>query len=246
MNSFRSSNKQLSLFTTAGYPQLDSLNEQLSIMEAAGIDFVEVGIPFSDPLADGPVIQETSKIALENGMNVSLLFDQLSQRTSRIPVVLMGYLNPVLSFGMKRFLEHCRRCEIRTVILPDLSMEIYQRDYQLMFEDHDVSPAFLVTPLSTNERIELAAKLPNNSFVYLVSGNVTTGAHSSALAANDIRYQEVRALCGSTPVFIGFGIRTKEDVVTVHKNADGAIIGSAFLEALSRGEQTLFLSSIRS
>lgn len=246
MTPFKKNKKQLSIFITAGYPALNSLNEQLLFLQDSGIDFIEVGIPFSDPLADGPVIQATSTIALKNGMNLALLFDQLSKRTSTIPLVLMGYLNPVLAFGIEKFLERCVDCGVKTVILPDLSLEIYQRNYQSHFEKFGVSPAFIVTPSSSDDRIELAAELCKASFVYVVSSNTTTGSTTNALSENAVRYNEIKQLCGVTPVFIGFGIKTKEDVLSAQSSADGAIIGSAYLKALSHEEQTIFLKSIRS
>ena len=136
MNPFKKQNKQLSIFVTAGYPRINSLPDQLSTLENEGIDFIEVGIPFSDPMADGPVIQNTSEIALKNGMNLTLLFEQLKQRKTSIPVVLMGYLNPVLAFGIDKFLQECKEVSVYTVIFPDMSAEIYERFFQHQFEKY--------------------------------------------------------------------------------------------------------------
>lgn len=244
MNPFQKSKKQLSLFITAGYPLLESLNEQLELFQQMGIDFAEVGIPFSDPLADGPIIQKTSSIALKNGMNLSKLFDQLSHRKTSIPIVLMGYLNPVLTFGVEQFLRKCRDCGVTTIILPDLSIEIYQRNYQKLFEKYEISPAFIVTPSSTNNRIKLSAELCKKSFVYVVSSNSTTGSSTNALMENDARYAEIKELCGTTPMFIGFGIKTREDVFNAQKHSDGAIVGSAYLEALGEDRASQFIQSL--
>lgn len=243
MSVFKKDKKQISLFTTAGYPKLTSLDSQLKRMEQAGVDFVEVGIPFSDPLADGPVIQETSSIAIRNGMNMSLLFDQLKERTSTIPVVLMGYLNPVLSYGLELFLSDARDCKIQSVILPDMSVEIYERFYKDQFEAFGIYPSFLITPKTETGRIKRVAKLCRNSFVYLVSTNATTG--SELTLENRLKvYAEIYELCGETPVFIGFGIKSRRDVEVVQSVVDGAIIGSAYLRAISSGTEHAFLAEI--
>ena len=245
MNSFKKDTKQLSIFVTAGYPHLDSLNDHLTLLESNGVDFVEVGIPFSDPMADGPTIQKTSDIALKNGMNLALLFDQLKTRTSNIPIVLMGYLNPVLSFGLDRFLKACQSVGVRTVILPDMSLEIYQRFYREQFEAHDVTPSFLITPTSSRERIEKISAACTKSFVYLVSSNATTGGQSSFGTEQAANYQAIRSICGNTPLFIGFGIDSREKVEFVQNVCDGAIIGSAYLKALAKQEAEPFLKSIQ-
>ncbi|MFT5859161.1 MAG: tryptophan synthase alpha chain [Flavobacteriaceae bacterium] len=242
MNIFKKNKKQISIFITAGYPKLESLNEQLDLLESSGIDFVEVGIPFSDPLADGPTIQETSQIAIENGMNLPLLFDQLTHRTTKMPLVIMGYLNPVLNYGIDNFLDACQSLAISSVILPDLSIEIYERFYQAKFEARGVYPSFLITPESTEERIIKTAEICKNSFVYLVSSNATTGGENDFDRLE--RYTEIKSLCGTTPMFIGFGIKTREDVAKVQSVSDGAIIGSAYLKAVSKGNERSMLDKL--
>jgi len=199
-----------------------------------GVDFVEVGIPFSDPMADGPTIQESSEIALKNGMNLERLFEQLTERTTTIPLVLMGYLNPVLSFGIERFLQSCNAVGVRTVILPDMSLEIYNRFYKSQFEAHEVFPSFLITPSSSAERIRTISEACKHSFVYLVSSNATTGGTSSFHPEQIESYRAIREICGETPMFIGFGIDSREKVEFVQKVSDGAIIGSAYLNALKK------------
>lgn len=245
MNSFKKHTKQLSIFVTAGYPKIDSLPEQLTLLEAHGIDFVEVGIPFSDPLADGPTIQQTSEIALKNGMNLELIFEQLNNRTSKIPVVLMGYLNPIIAFGIKHFLESCKHVGVQSVILPDMSLEIYERFYRSQFEQYGVFPCFLITPKSSKERIERISAVCKNSFVYLVSSNATTGGTSSFGASQAKRYQSIHALCKNTPMFIGFGIDSRKKVEFIQKVCDGAIIGSAYLKALSINQHKAFLDQLK-
>ncbi len=244
MNQFKKDKKQLSIFVTAGYPRLDSLNDQLNLLESNGVDFVEVGIPFSDPMADGPTIQKTSDIALKNGMNLELVFDQLSNRSTTIPIVLMGYLNPVISYGITRFLESCQRVGVRAVILPDMSLEIYNRFYREKFEEYGVFPCFLITPTSSTERIEKISRACKNSFVYLVSSNATTGGNSTFHPDQAKRYQSIRSICGDTPLFIGFGIDSSEKVAFVQKVCDGAIIGSAYLKALEANNAEDFLKKL--
>ena len=244
MNPFKKDTKQLSIFITAGYPELYSLNDQLNLLEANSIDFVEVGIPFSDPMADGPTIQQTSDIALKNGMTLSLLFDQLESRTSTIPLVLMGYLNPVLSYGIERFLQSCNKVGVRSVILPDMSLEIYNRFYRDQFEAAGIHPSFLITPSSSTERIKKISEACKNSFVYLVSSNATTGGKSSFESKEVETYSRIKSICGQTPLFIGFGIDSKEKVEFVQNVSDGAIIGSAYLKAIENGRANEFLSEV--
>lgn len=244
MNPFKKTKKQLSIFVTAGYPQLNSLRGQIELLEKHQVDFIEVGIPFSDPLADGPVIQETSMAALKNGMNLELLFSQLVNRSSQTPIVLMGYLNPVLHYGLDRFLQNCLGTNVSSVILPDLSVEIYQRFYQQTFEKYGICPSFLITPKTEDDRIRKIATLCKNSFVYLVSTNATTGGQSKFDEQSLERYHQIKTICGETPLFIGFGIRTYEDVQRVQQAADGAIIGSAYLKALQAEKQAEFLNEI--
>ena len=243
MNAFIKDKKQLSIFTTAGYPEINSLQHQISLLTEKGVDFIEVGIPFSDPLADGPIIQQTSSIALRNGMQMDVLFEQLKRIETKIPIVLMGYLNPVLRYGLDRFLNACSKVKIASVILPDLSIEIYERDYQKKFELYGIYPSFLITPATTEDRVEKIAALCENSFVYLVSGNATTGGKNK-LKDNMEDYRRLKKICGRTPLFIGFGIKTKEDVSHVHTVADGAIIGSAFLKAVENRSEEQFIESL--
>lgn len=244
-NPFKKQHKQLSIFTTAGYPEIDSLRHQIETFEKFEIDFIEVGIPFSDPIADGPTIQKTSSIAIENGMNLTVLFEQLKEIKTKKPLVLMGYLNPVMNFGIERFLKNCFDCGITSVILPDLSLEIYQRDYQSLFEKYNVYPVFIITPKTEANRVKLIARTCRNSFVYLVSDNATTGTKSTSFSAKAKSFQNMKSLCEETPLMVGFGIQSKVDVLQVQESADGAIIGSAYLKALENGHETEFLMSLR-
>lgn len=236
--------KEISIFTTAGYPKLDSLNEQLQLLEDFDIDFCEVGIPFSDPMADGPTIQETSMKALQNGMNIDLLFKQLSDRKSAIPIYLMGYLNPIVQYGVEEFLEKCLENKISGLIIPDVSMEIYERNYRQQFEASGIPLCFLVTPRTSNERIEKAAQLSNEGFLYLVSTNQITGGTGNSNGSLQDRYAEVKSLAGSTKVMIGFGIHDRASFLEKTNHVDGGIIGSAFLRAIQKNEEKSFLAEI--
>ncbi len=246
MNPFKKQNKQLSIFITAGYPTLESTTQQILTLQEQGIDFIEVGIPFSDPMADGPVIQETSSIALQNGMQLDLLFDQLFsiKESVKIPLVIMGYLNPVLQFGIEKFLSKCKELEIASVILPDMSLELYERFYQSNFKKYGISVSFLITPTTSDERIERIANVSQNSFVYLVSQTSITGGTSAINSEMNERYKEIKKICKETPVMLGFGINTKADVLKAHQNCDGAIIGSAYLKALKNGSETKFIGEL--
>lgn len=243
MNPFIKPSKQLSIFLTAGYPKLDSLKTQIPFLQESSIDFIEVGIPFSDPMADGLVIQESSALALKNGMNLSLIFEQLKQIDRKIPIVLMGYLNPILKYGIEQFLIDCASLEIASVILPDLSLEIYERFYSKLFTKYNIRPSFLITPTTPPERVRRIAEVCKNSFVYLVSSNATTGSHRIKIDQSEV-YSAIKNYCGSTPLFVGFGIKSKDDVQKVQSVTDGAIIGSAYLQALNNNEESIFLASI--
>jgi len=234
----------LSIFLTAGYPKLNDLSYQIALLEKAKVDFIEVGIPFSDPLADGPVIQESSSVALKNGMSLKVIFEQLKQIETSTPLVLMGYLNPILQFGMEHFLAETKNAGIKLLILPDLSIEIYERDYQALFAKFSITPCFLVTPKTTNNRIQRAAQLSAGGFIYLVSTNSTTGSNTAATEDLQLRYKEIKELCGNTPVIMGFGIRDKATFLKATEQVDGAIIGSAFIQALGKGEEKEFLERL--
>ena len=246
MNPFKKDKKQISIFITAGYPKLESTTEQILTLQSSGIDFIEVGIPFSDPMADGPVIQETSAVALANGMQMDILFSQLEsiKNQVKIPLVLMGYLNPVIQYGLDKFLSRCKELSVASVILPDMSLELYERFYKTQFEKFQIHITFLVTPLTNNERIQKIAKISANSFVYLVSVTSITGGKMAINDQISNRFDEVKNLCGATPVMIGFGISNLSDVKNAQKHCDGAIIGSAFLKALKNNEELLYLENL--
>jgi tryptophan synthase alpha chain len=245
MNPFKKEKKQLSIFTTFGFPSSEDFQRQLDQFESYNVDFVEIGIPFSDPLADGPVIQYTSEVALNNGASLSQLFSTLENVKTKLPLVLMGYLNPVLQFGMDHFLERCKATNISGVILPDMSFEIYKRFHRASFEKHQVKPIFLVTPSTPDERIIEISNTCRDSFVYLVSSNATTGKQGGTKYELE-RFATIKEMCQQTPLFVGFGIKTNEDVRAIQEVVDGAIIGTAFLKALNNSKDATFLREITS
>ena len=242
MNPFKKTEKSVSIFVTAGYPYKTSLPEQIRFLRDQGIDFLEIGIPFSDPMADGPVIQEISSTALKNGMNLELLFEQLSgiKEQIKIPLVLMGYLNPILQFGLSAFLEKCKSIGISGLIIPDLSFELVQQKYQDYFRSYDVPLIYLITP-----RITQRARARSRSFIYLAGQNKITGS-SYSLSVNSARYSEIKSLCGEVPLFLGFGISNAAQKREAFSHADGVIIGSAYLKALSEQKEKEFLENLLS
>lgn len=226
---------KLSLFFTAGYPQLEDTLTILSALEQAGVDFVEIGFPFSDPLADGPVIQQSSQQSIANGMSLQRLFEQLKEvrKQISIPLILMGYLNPVLQFGMDRFLEYCIACGIDGVILPDLPAEVYVERYKREFEEAGLAFIPLITPQTSAERIRF---LDDNcsGFIYLVSGPGTTGGNRE-LEGEVPYFERIKAMPLRLPKVVGFGVKTKADLDLLSQYSEGAIIGSAFVRHLEAG-----------
>jgi len=224
----------LSIFMMAGYPQLQDTARIIGTLEKYGADMVEVGMPFSDPLADGPVIQQCSQVALKNGMNIRLLFDQIREIRNqvRLPLVLMGYLNPVLQFGMDRFLGECVETGIDGVILPDLPPDEYEREYKSAFDKYGIHHTLLITPHSGEDRIRKIAGL-SGGFLYMVAEASTTGVRD-LLAGHQVDYfRRVREMNLPVPVLAGFGISNRETFQKACEYSRGAIIGSAFLKAIS-------------
>lgn len=223
----------LSIYFTAGYPETDSTIKIINSLQAAGIDFLEVGFPFSDPLADGPVIQQTSQQAIKNGMNLELLLDQLKSAGSSVtlPLILMGYLNPVLQTGMEAFCRKAKESGISGVILPDLPPEEYEADYKELFKMHDLHMIFLVTPETSKARIRKIDAL-GSGFIYAVSSSSTTGRQDTFTSAQTGYLKRLQSMNLQNPVMTGFGIHNRNTLQTVWENSSGAIIGTAYLNAL--------------
>jgi tryptophan synthase alpha chain len=223
----------LSVYITAGYPGLSDTARLLKALQLYGADMVEIGIPFSDPLADGPVIQKSSQVALKNGMKLDLLFSQLKdiREEVHIPLVLMGYLNPILRMGMEEFLTKCRNTGIDGVIIPDLPPAEYEADYRELFRSYGIYHSLLITPHTSTERIKWIADL-SEGFLYLVAEASTTGARDSVEDHQRHYFEKIQDMNLPLPGLIGFGISNRETFLTACKYARGAIIGSAFIRAL--------------
>jgi len=243
---FQKDKKSIGFFITAGYPELNSLPQCLMELQENGVDFIEIGMPFSDPMADGETIQHSSALAIKNGMTIDIMFEQIQSIRSEIniPIVLMGYLNPIWKYGIESFLECCQKLKITSLIIPDLSASIYQRDFKKIFEQKKIGISFLITPLTSNDRILEMMKLSEHSFLYLVSGNNITGSQLVIDHKMKQRYQEIKAICSEIPIFIGFGIADKVTVLEASSSADGVIIGSAYLRALAENRGEEFISEI--
>lgn len=227
----------LSIYFTAGYPTLDSTVDIASDLEKAGVDFLEIGFPYSDPVADGPTIQQSSQHALANGMTLSKLFDQLKDLRNRvsIPVFLMGYFNPVMQFGIENFCRACKQVGVTGTIIPDLPIEEYEEFYQKTFQENQISNVFLVTPQTSEERIRKIDSL-SSSFIYLLSSNSTTGSHLDVQQEAEAYFKRIQAMELKRPVIIGFGIHNHQTFKKATRYAQGAIIGSAFVKILGQGD----------
>lgn len=222
-----------SVYFTAGYPELNDTEKIMVELEKNGVDLIEIGMPFSDPVADGPTIQKSSDMALQNGMTINLLFDQLKTIRERIsiPLVLMGYLNPVMRYGVEAFCAKCNEVGIDGVILPDLPLEIYEEEYKAVFEANNVHNVFLITPQTTPARIQKIDAL-SNGFIYMVSSSSTTGVKESVTEDQNAYFNRMADLKLKTPRLIGFGISNHKTFANACQFANGAIIGSAFVKAL--------------
>jgi len=235
--------KILNLYFTAGYPYLQDTTEIIKSIEAASADMIEIGIPYSDPLADGPTIQASGTQALKNGMSLQLLFEQLAdiRQHSQMPILLMGYLNQVMQFGVDAFIDQCKTVGIDGLILPDLPIDIYEMEYKEAFEKAGLHVIFLITPQTSEDRIRKIDDL-SRGFIYMVSNASITGA-KQGISENQIQYFErIKNMNLKNPRLIGFGISNKETFDTACDYAHGAIIGSAFIRALADANNQLDLT----
>lgn len=223
----------LSLYFTAGYPTINDTVPIIQELEKNGVDMIEIGLPFSDPLADGPTIQESSTIALENGMTSAILFEQLKdiRQTVQIPLLIMGYLNPILQFGIEKFCQQCAEVGIDGLIIPDLPLEIYQQEYQAIFEKYDLKNIFLITPQTSDERIFQIDAI-SNSFIYMVSTASVTGSQTGFGEEQMAYFERISKMQLNNPQVIGFGISNTETFTQATTYQQGAIIGSAFIKHL--------------
>jgi tryptophan synthase alpha chain len=223
----------LSVFYTAGFPKLTDTIIIAQQLEKSGADIIEIGIPFSDPLADGPTIQASNKVALDNGMNLHLLIEQVKEirKTVSIPIILMGYLNPVLQYGVEKFMKDASRAGVDGFILPDLPLDEYLNSYKDMVESNGLTNTFLISPTTSEERIR---KIDNatNGFIYAVSSSSTTGAQQGFSVEQQKYFKKLQDMKLSNPFLIGFGVSNQSTFHTVCDYAAGAIVGSAFINLL--------------
>jgi tryptophan synthase alpha chain len=229
----RGERKLLSLYFCAGTPTLDSTADVILAMQRHGIDFVEVGIPFSDPLADGPVIQSAATHALRNGMTLRTLFNQLTAIRSQvnIPLILMGYLNPILHYGIENFCRSCAEAGVAGMIIPDLPFDDYLRDVRPVAERYGLHVIMLITPETSDERIRLIDH-NTDGFIYMVSSAATTGAQQSFDEQRQAYFRRINTMNLRNPRMIGFGISNRQTLETAQAAAAGAIIGSRFVQLL--------------
>ena len=223
----------LSVYITAGYPGLHDTVEVIQELAKNGVDMIEIGMPFSDPLADGPLLQVCNQQALENGMTLNLLFEQLGyiRETVDIPLLLMGYLNPVLNYGIEKFCKKARYIDIDGVILPDLPVREYTLNYHNHFRENNLHMIFLISPQTSEERIREIDKL-GRGFIYMVSSASTTGVKNGFQPEQIKYFERINAMDLKLPQLIGFGISTRETYEQACQYASGAIIGSAFMKSL--------------
>jgi tryptophan synthase alpha chain len=237
---FERKNKNiLSVYFTAGYPNLNDTQKIIVELEKNGVDLIEIGMPFSDPVADGPVIQKSSEIALQNGMTIKLLFEQLKEirKSVSIPLILMGYLNPVMQYGIENFCLKCKETGIDGTIIPDLPLEIFESEYNGIFESNSLSNIFLITPQTPDERIQKIDSV-STGFIYMVSSSSTTGVKGGVDDEQMAYFERIREMKLNSRLLIGFGISDKASFEKASRYANGAIIGSAFVKAIE-GETTI-------
>lgn len=224
----------LSIYFTAGYPSLNDTEDIIKTLDDCGVDLIEIGMPFSDPIADGPVIQDSSNIAIDNGMNLNVLFKQLLniRKITSIPIVLMGYINPVYQFGYEKFINSIIECDLDGLILPDLPLDDYKNHFKAIFDKENLSFISLITPNTSDDRIKEIDE-NSNGFIYMVSSSSITGKKSSFSKGQIQYFNRINNLDLKNPKLIGFGISDKMTFESACNYSNGAIIGTSFIKALS-------------
>lgn len=233
---FKKKNKDvLNVYCTAGFPNVDSTVEVMKALQTNGADIIELGMPYSDPLADGEVIQQSSTVALKNGISISLLFDQLKdvRKSIGLPVILMGYINPVLQYGFQAFCNRAAEVGVDALILPDLPMYEYETEYKSLLQQHNLTLIFLVTPETSEERIRKIDAV-TSGFIYVVSSSSTTG-NNKDIAEQQAYFKRLQEMKLKNPLLVGFGIKDKTTFRAASAYTNGAIIGSAYIKALQDG-----------
>lgn len=248
-NKLQQNKKLLSIYFTAGYPNTNDTVSIIQELEKSGVDMIEIGLPFSDPLADGPTIQASSTTALQNGMTTQLLFDQLRaiRESVQIPLLIMGYFNPILQFGVEEFCKKCAETGIDGLIIPDLPVDIYESAYKTTFEKYGLLNVFLITPQTSDDRIRFIDSI-SNGFIYMVSSSSVTGSSDGFGEIQTSYFERISAMHLKNPLVVGFGINNKRTFEQATKSTSGAIIGSAFVKHLTENgisEIDSFISGIR-
>ena len=226
--------KLLSIYFTAGYPTINDTVSIIQDLEKSGVDMIEIGLPFSDPLADGPTIQDSSTQALKNGMTTTLLFEQLKniRETVEIPLLIMGYFNPILQYGVEAFCKKCQEIGIDGLIVPDLPVDVYHESYKAIFEKYGLVNVFLITPQTSDQRIRYIDSI-TTGFIYMVSSASTTGAKSGFGEEQNNYFERIDNMHLNNPQIAAFGICNNDTFTQATKYAKGAIIGSAFIKHLN-------------
>ncbi|WP_313806872.1 tryptophan synthase subunit alpha [Flavobacterium sp.] len=229
--------KLFSIYFTAGFPNLNDTVSIIETLEKSGVDIIEIGLPFSDPLADGTTIQESSTTALRNGMTTKLLFEQLKniRKTVQIPLIIMGYFNPILQFGVEEFCQKCAQIGIDGLIIPDLPIEVFEENFKPIFDRYNLKNIYLITPQTSENRILKIDKI-SDSFIYLVSSSSTTGSQNSFQKDQENYFEKVAKMNLKNPQIVGFGISNKATFLQAIKHQKGAIIGSSFVNFIKNNE----------
>ena len=245
-------NNILNIYFTAGFPQITDTTLILKALQDSGADLVEIGIPYSDPVADGETIQQSNQVALDNGMTVKLLFEQLKgirEAGITVPILLMGYINPALQFGIENFCQKCQEVGVDGLILPDMPISVYEEEYKAIFDKYGILNTFLITPQTTESRIRHIDEI-SDGFIYMVSSASTTGAKASISTDQEAYFARVNTMNLRNPRLIGFGISDNETFKKAASQAAGAIIGSAFIKLLAQSKDLVgdikgFVSMVR-
>ena len=241
--------KLLSIYFTAGYPEINDTVSIIQELENSGVDMIEIGLPFSDPLADGPTIQDSSTAALHKGMTTKLLFEQLTgiREKVSIPLIIMGYFNPMMQYGVEAFCAKCQEVGVDGLIIPDLPVNEYNDHYKATFEKYGLINVFLITPQTSDERIRFIDEV-SDGFIYMVSSASVTGSTSGFGDTQEAYFNRIKALELKNPQIVGFGIKDNETFLKATNSTKGAIIGSAFIKMITKKGKAgipAFVKSIR-